>query len=137
MKSKDQVLMEEAYNQVVLNELSYKGALKGLAVAGVAGAMALQGAQAKEGAASPDVEQIMKTTSSAQSAYDEALKMVEAGKTASIKPESLKSIISNPELKTSLVRAILMRGQQLPELLKTADVQKAYPGFKIDAPVGP
>ena len=137
MKSKDQVLMEEAYNQVVLNELSYKGALKGLAVAGVAGAMALQGAQAKEGAASPDVEQIMKTTSSAQSAYDEALKMVEAGKTASIKPESLKSIISNPELKTSLVRAILMRGQQLPELLKTADVQKVYPGFKIDAPVGP
>lgn len=136
MKSTDQELLEEAYNQVLLNELNYKSAI----AAGLVGAAALlpQKAQAKPSHESPEVQTVMQTKSEAEKAYDTALKMVHSNQVDQLSKDTnlLKSVMANPELKMSLVRAILQQQKPLPDLLKTKDVQLVYPKFKIEPAVG-
>lgn len=132
MKTKDQILLEEAYLKIVtrkeeLNEkVSIKGALAGLAAMGV-GAMS-SGAHASDIGMSPDDladrSMIAQTNSpemdsfaSAKEAYEQAIDLIHSGKQL---PTSLLQIIaSDKDIAARCAHLLVLKKLELPKQLRS------------------
>lgn len=139
MKTKDQILLEEAYLKVVTptekidEKVSIKGALAGLAAMGV-GAMT-NGAHASDVGMSPDdladrsmIAQThspeMTSFANAKEAYEQAIELIHGGKQL---PSTLLDIIaSDKDIAARCAHLMVLKKLQLPKQLRAVvgDVDK-------------
>jgi len=139
MKTKDQILLEEAYSKVassaqpIEEKVSLKGAIAGLAAMGV-GALS-NGAHASDVGMSPDdladrsmIAQTnspeMTSFSNAKEAYEQAIELIHGGKQL---PSSLLEIIaSDKEIAARCAHLMVLKKLELPKQLRmvVGDVDK-------------
>lgn len=139
MKSKDQILLEEAYarvasqKEVVEEKVSVKGALAAAAM----GAHALVGgAHASDVGLSHDdladrsmiaqtISPEMTTYAKAQDAYEQVIEMIHAGKKV-VPQELLKAIAADKSIAARCAHTMVLKGLELPDVLRkvVGDVDK-------------
>jgi hypothetical protein len=140
MKSKDQILLEEAYVRVasqkedIEEKVSFKGALAAAAM----GASAFTGgAHASDVGMSHDdladrsmiaqtISPEMTTLAKAQDAYERVIEMIHADKKVVVPQELLKAIAADKSIAARCAHTMVLKGFELPDVLRkvVGDVDK-------------
>lgn len=132
MKSKDQILLEKAYTEIlaknsqsVEEKINWKGAVAGAALG--LGSLASSSASDKPMTFDDQADKEMisyanapetpKHLESTQAAFDHAVSLVHAGHP--IDKSTLELIITNKDLAERLAHLLTLKEQPLPKLLKT------------------